>query len=39
MADRVLGEVPRQGAHLVSTNLSSEQEAKLREVFEEPAKA
>jgi uncharacterized membrane protein len=36
--DRVLGEFRGTGAHLVSSNLSAEQEAKLREVFaEEPA--
>jgi uncharacterized membrane protein len=33
--DRVLGEFRGTGAHLVSSNLSAEQEAKLREVFEE----
>jgi uncharacterized membrane protein len=37
VADRVLGEFRGSGAHLVSTNLSAEQEARLREVFEEPA--
>jgi uncharacterized membrane protein len=36
VADRVLGEFRGTGAHLVSTNLSAEQEAKLREVFQEP---
>jgi uncharacterized membrane protein len=35
VADRVLGEFRGTGAHLVSSNLSAEQEAKLREVFEE----
>jgi uncharacterized membrane protein len=35
VADRVLGEFKGTGAHLVSSNLSSEQEAKLREVFAE----
>jgi uncharacterized membrane protein len=35
VADRVLGEFRGSGAHLVSSNLSSEQEAKLREVFED----
>jgi uncharacterized membrane protein len=35
VADRVLGEFRGSGAHLVSSNLSSEQEAKLREVFQE----
>jgi uncharacterized membrane protein len=35
VADRVLGEFRGTGAHLVSTNLSAEQEAKLREVFQE----
>lgn len=39
VADRVLGEFRGTGAHLVSTNLSAEQETKLREVFEEPAEA
>jgi uncharacterized membrane protein len=39
LADRVLGEFRGTGAHLVSTNLSSEQEAKLREVFDETAEA
>jgi uncharacterized membrane protein len=35
--DKVLGEFKGTGAHLVSTNLSAEQEARLREVFaEEP---
>jgi uncharacterized membrane protein len=34
--DRVLGEFHGTGAHLVSSNLSAEQEAKLREVFAEP---
>lgn len=33
--DRVLSEFRGTGAHLVSTNLSSEQEARLREVFAE----
>ena len=33
--DRVLAEFRGTGAHLVSTNLSSEQEARLREVFAE----
>ena len=33
--DRVLPELQRTGAHLASSNLSSEQEAKLREVFAE----
>lgn len=38
--DKVLGEFRGTGAHLVSTNLSAEQEAKLREVFqEEPAES
>jgi uncharacterized membrane protein len=37
VADRVLGEFRGSGAHLVSSNLSAEQEARLREVFEEPA--
>jgi len=37
VTDRVLGEFRGTGAHLASTNLSNEQEAKLREVFEEPA--
>jgi uncharacterized membrane protein len=35
VADRVLSEFRGSGAHLVSSNLSSEQEAKLREVFQE----
>jgi uncharacterized membrane protein len=35
VADRVLGEFRGTGAHLVSTNLSTEQETKLREVFAE----
>ncbi|MGD9985436.1 DUF1269 domain-containing protein [Pseudonocardia sp.] len=35
--DKVLGEFRGTGAHLVSTNLSAEQEATLRDVFEEPA--
>jgi uncharacterized membrane protein len=39
VADRVLEEFRGTGAHLVSTNLSAEQEAKLREVFSEPAEA
>ena len=39
VADRVLGEFRGSGAHLVSSNLSSEQEAKLREVFDETAEA
>ncbi len=39
VADRVLGEFRGTGAHLVSSNLSSEQEAKLREVFDETAEA
>ena len=34
-ANRVLGEFKGTGAHLVSSNLSGEQEAKLREVFAE----
>ena len=34
-ADRVLAEFKDTGAHLASSNLSSEQEAKLREVFAE----
>jgi uncharacterized membrane protein len=37
VADKVVGEFRATGAHLVSTNLSAEQERKLREVFEEPA--
>lgn len=37
--DKVLGEFRGSGAHLVSSNLSADQEAKLREVFEEPAEA
>lgn len=35
VADRVLSEFRGTGAHLVSTNLSSEQEERLREVFAE----
>ena len=35
VADRVLGEFKSTGAHLASSNLSTEQEAKLREVFAE----
>src|SRR6476646_10596027 len=35
VADKVLGEFKGTGAHLASSNLSSEQEAKLREVFAE----
>jgi uncharacterized membrane protein len=35
VADRVLAEFKGTGAHLVSSNLSTEQEAKLREVFAE----
>ena len=35
VADRVLAEFKDTGAHLASSNLSSEQEAKLREVFAE----
>jgi len=35
VADRVLAEFKGTGAHLASSNLSSEQEAKLREVFAE----
>jgi uncharacterized membrane protein len=35
VADRVLGEFRSTGAHLASSNLSTEQEAKLREVFAE----
>src|SRR5689334_16006400 len=35
VADRVLAEFKGTGAHLASSNLSSEQEAKLREVFTE----
>ena len=35
VADRVLGEFKDTGAHLASSNLSGEQEAKLREVFAE----
>jgi uncharacterized membrane protein len=35
VADRVLGEFRGTGAHLVSSNLSTEQETKLREVFAE----
>jgi uncharacterized membrane protein len=34
--DRVLAEFRGTGAHLASSNLSAAQEAKLREVFEEP---
>ncbi|MFC5235196.1 DUF1269 domain-containing protein [Pseudonocardia zijingensis] len=37
VTDRVLAEFRGSGAHLASSNLSAEQEAKLREVFEEPA--
>jgi uncharacterized membrane protein len=37
VADKVLADFRVTGAQLVSTNLSAEQEAKLREVFEEPA--
>jgi uncharacterized membrane protein len=37
VADKVLADFRATGAQLVSTNLSAEQEAKLREVFEEPA--
>jgi uncharacterized membrane protein len=33
VADRVIGEFRETGAHLVSTNLSSEQEARLRAAF------
>ncbi len=33
--DRVLPELQRTGAHLASSNLSAEQDAKLREVFAE----
>lgn len=39
VTDRVLDEFRSTGAHLLSTNLSSEQEARLREVFGEPAEA
>ena len=39
VTDRVIAEFRGTGAHLVSTNLSGEQEAKLREVFGEPAEA
>lgn len=39
VTDRVLGEFKGTGAHLVSTNLSAEQEQKLRDVFEEPAES
>ena len=35
VADRVLAEFKGTGAHLASSNLSGEQEAKLREVFAE----
>jgi uncharacterized membrane protein len=35
VADRVLGEFKGTGAHLASSNLSTEQETKLREVFAE----
>ena len=35
VADRVLAEFKGTGAHLASSNLSSEQETKLREVFAE----
>jgi uncharacterized membrane protein len=35
VADRVLGEFKGTGAQLASSNLSTEQEAKLREVFAE----
>ena len=35
VADRVLAEFKGTGAHLASSNLSSEQEAKLREVYAE----
>jgi uncharacterized membrane protein len=35
VTDRVLGEFQRTGAQLTSSNLSAEQEAKLREVFAE----
>jgi uncharacterized membrane protein len=35
VADRVLAEFKTTGAHLASSNLSHEQEAKLREVFAE----
>ena len=35
VADRVLGEFKATGAHLASSNLSTEQETKLREVFAE----
>ena len=35
VTDRVLGEFKGTGAHLVSSNLSADQEAKLREVFAE----
>jgi uncharacterized membrane protein len=35
VADRVLGEFKSTGAHLASSNLSTEQETKLREVFAE----
>ena len=39
VADRVIEEFRGTGAHLVSTNLSSQQEATLREVFGETADA
>jgi uncharacterized membrane protein len=35
VADRVLDEFRKTGAKLVSTNLSAEQEARLRDVFSE----
>ena len=35
VADKVLGEFKSTGASLISTNLSNEQEARLREVFAE----
>jgi uncharacterized membrane protein len=35
-ADRVLEQFRSTGATLISTNLSAEQEARLREVFAEP---
>ena len=39
VTDKVLAEFRGTGAHLVSTNLSTEQEAKLREVFAEEGAA
>ena len=35
VADRVLGEFKETGAHLATSNLSTEQESRLREVFAE----